>query len=447
MGLDGSGGDVVMGAGIVAGAALVVYVAGRHRDSVLGLPPVAARLLALVVGYLAALVLVGGLVHARMEDHGAGSPLLIAVGAAAFWAAGTGRRVGRHAGRLMGWRTTVTGVLEPEEIVPVDEIGDDVDLAAASAAARSGDWRPAAALLRATRDADVRMDRIDVLVARSLDDPRWVHDWFTVSPEDPLVAAVRAVLAMQQAWAARGHAQAEYTSTEQFESFAAGLERAEQLAERAAELAPDDPTPWATLVEIARGQGVTQEEFERRVDELFARAPHHVDGSFAVLQALCAKWRGSDEIMFECARGLASGAPAGSATCLLPVMAHVERHTQLQDGAGGPAAAARHMESAATRAEMHDAVACWLAGPDGGPRPGGRLFGHNLAAYAFWLADDRDAARPHLEAIGRSVTRVPWSYYHEPGEALGVVRKWAGLPVVAAGTTERGQDLEPFAPA
>src|SRR3954452_19567771 len=41
------------------------------------------------------------------------------------------------------------------------------------------------------------------------------------------------------------------------------------------------------------------------------------------------------------------------------------------------------------------------------PQPGGRLFGHDLTAYAFWSADDADAARLHLEAIGRSVTALP----------------------------------------
>jgi hypothetical protein len=89
------------------------------------------------------------------------------------------------------------------------------------------------------------------------------------------------------------------------------------------------------------------------------------------------------------------------------------------------------MTSGATRTELRACVDRWLAGPDGGPQPGARMFGHNLAAYALWLADDPDGARPHLEAIGRALQEFPWVYSGEPGEVLGVARRWAGLPVVA----------------
>ncbi len=418
---------------------------GIHPDAPFLFNPHGVRAISLVVAYPAALVAVWGVTYGLIAPHVETTALPVQAG---FAAAGgalllTAVRYGRFVAFQLGGKIAVEGDLDPDEIVPVDEIGDDVDLAAALEAARRGEWRPAAALLAASGDVDVRMDRIRTLTSESVDDARWLEEWFAADPHGGLVTALRAELAMQRAWAARGAAHAEHTTRDQFESFATGLAQAERLAERAVELAPDDPTPWATLVEIARGQGVPQEEFERRVNGLFERAPHHVHGSFAVLQALCAKWMGSHETMFGCARDLAAEAPAGSAVCLLPLMAHVEYFTEVNGGRGGPAAAARHMESGATRTEMRAAADKWLAGPDGGPRPGSRLFGHNLAAYAFWLAEDRDAALPHLEAIGRSVTELPWAYYHVPGEGLGVVRKWAGLPVVAP----RASDLEPFSPA
>jgi hypothetical protein len=332
---------------------------------------------------------------------------------------------------MVSGRTAVEGELSADEIVPVDEIGDDVDLAAALAATRTGAWQPAAALLAASGDAEVRADRLRVLAEASVHDSQWVEDWHAATPEDPAVACVRAELALQRAWAARGAAHAEQTSESQTQAFSTGLTQAQRLAERAAALAPQDPMPWVTLVEAARGQQVEQEEFERRMEALFERFPSHVHGAHAVLQTVCAKWMGSPDTMFEFARGLAAEAPEGSATCLMPVMAHVEHHLDLETGRGGPGRAAKHMTAGATRTELRASVARWTSGPDGGPRPGGRLFGHNLAAYAFWLADDADAARPHLEAIGRSVTTLPWGYSGEPGEVLGVARRWAGLPVVA----------------
>src|SRR3954447_26530085 len=60
------------------------------------------------------------------------------------------------------------------------------------------------------------------------------------------------------------------------------------------------------------------------------------------------------------------------------------------------------------------------------PQPGGRLIRHDLAAYALSPADDADAARPPLQAIGRSVTALLWGCSGEPGEILGVARRWAG---------------------
>jgi hypothetical protein len=224
---------------------------------------------------------------------------------------------------------------------------------------------------------------------------------------------------------------AEQTQADALQAFFTALDQAERLAERAIEQAPHDPMPWATLVQIARGQQVPPEEFERRAAGLFDRAPHHVYGSQVALQYACAKWFGDTESMFGMARTLAAEAPEGSATCLLPLIAHIEHHLDLETGRGGPSRAQQHMTSGATRTELRACVARWLNGPDGGPRPGGRLEGHNLAAYAFWLADDADAARPHLAEIGRWVREWPWGYSGLPGEVLGVARRWAGLPVVA----------------
>jgi hypothetical protein len=344
----------------------------------------------------------------------------------------------------VGGRTAVEGELDPHEIVPADPVGDDVDLGHALEAARRGEWHQAAALLSATGDTDVRYERLWVLAQESVHDSQWVEEWFAARPTDPTVHAVRAELAMQRAWAARGAAFADQTSEQQLRAFFTGLDQAQRLAERAVELAPQDPAPWATLVQMARGQQVSQEEFEHRVEELFARAPHHVQGSFAVLQTLCDKWMGSTEAMFGVARDLASEAPAGSAVCLLPVMAHIEHHLHLETGRGGPGSAARHMTAGATRTELREAVARWTAGPDGGPLPGARMFGHNVAAYGFWLADDPDAARPHLETIGRALNEFPWSYSGVPGEVLGVARRWAGLPVVAPVSGRPIADDEPF---
>ena len=442
MTLDPAGADVASTAVAVAAVGALLFVAGGSRfgrlfgfrpDAPLLFSPTGARLAGLLLGYPALLVAVAALGYAVIAPHAETTALPVQGGLAA--AGGglvlTGARFARFLTFQVGGRTAVEEELAPDEVVPVDEVGDDVDLATAVEAARRGEWRPAAALLAATGDVDVRSDRLQALARASVLDGQWVEEWLAAEPHEPAVTLVRAELATHRAWAARGAGYADRTAAEQFRAFETGLAQAQRLAEQAAELAPGDPAPWATLVEIARGQQVPQEEFERRMEGLFERAPSHVRGSHAVLQTLCAKWNGTTETMFDAARGMAADAPAGSATHLLPVMAHVEHHVDLETGRGGPGRAARHMTSGTTRTELRECVARWSAGPDGGPRPGGRLSGHNLAAYAFWLADDPDAARPHLEAVGRAVSEIPWCYSGEPGEVLGMARRWAGLPTVA----------------
>jgi hypothetical protein len=409
-------------------------LAGIRVDAPFLFNPTGIRAISVVVGYVAALVGVWGLGYAVVAPLAETTALPVQAGSAAAGGVlvSTGARFARLVTFLVGGRTAVEAALSPDQVVPVDEIGDDVDLADALMATRTGSWQPAAALLAATVDADVRADRLRQLAMAAQHDSQWVEEWFAATPGDAAATAVRAELALHRAWAARGADLAERTSGSQFQAFSTGLAQAQRLAERAIGLDPADPVPWLTLVEMSRGQGVDQEEFERRVAGMFERAPGLTQGAHAVLQTVCAKWMGDTDLMFATARELAAEAPAGSATCLLPLMAHVEHHLALVTGPAGPVGAARHMESGATRTELRACVQRWTQGADG-PRPGGRLYGHNLAAYAFWLAEDAEAARPHLVAIGRSVTEYPWAWSadDEPGEVLGVVRRWAGLPVVA----------------
>jgi hypothetical protein len=455
MTLDPTGANVAVTAVIVVLLfALMFGLAGSRLGRLFGIRPdypflfnpTGVRAISLVIAYPALLVAVWGLVYGLIAPHVQTTALPVQAG---FAAAGgalvlTGARFARFVTFVVGGRTAVEGELGPDEIVPVDEIGDDLDLAAAVAAARRGEWQPAAALLRASGDADVRADRIRAITALSVHDSEWIEEWFAATPTDPQATVVRAELAVQRAWAVRGGLDASHTPDEAVRAFFAGLEQAQRLAEKAIGMAPEDPMPWATLVQIARGQQVPQEEFQRRVEGLFERAPHHVYGSQVALQTVCAKWFGDTETMFAMARDLSREAPAGSATCLLPLIAHIERHLELETGRGGPSQAQRHMTTGTTRVELRACVERWLSGPDAGPRPGGRLEGHNLAAYAFWLADDADAARPHLEELGRSVTEWPWGYSGTPGEVLGVARRWAGLPVVAPVSRSHAADDEPF---
>jgi hypothetical protein len=252
------------GAAVLVGAILFVvggsrlgHLLGFRPDAPLLFNPVGARVLGLLIGYPGLLVAVWALAYGLIAPHTETTALPVQGGLAA--SAGvlvlTGARFARFLTFQVGGRTAVEGELSKDEIVPVDEIGDDVDLAAAVQAARRGEWRPAAALLAATGDADVRADRIRVLTQQSILDSQWIEEWFAAAPDDALVTTVRAELAVQRAWAARGAMDAAHTPDEAIQAFVTGLNQAERLAERAIELAPPTRCPgrrWSRSPAVSR---------------------------------------------------------------------------------------------------------------------------------------------------------------------------------------------------
>lgn len=149
MTLDPAGADVAVGACIVIAIAAVVHLVGGGRLGVLlgirpGAPlllnPTGARLQGLLLGYLAALVALGAFVYSAVRPHTDTTALPVQVGFAttAVVAALTIARVSRRALFLLGGRTALVEDVDPRDVVPVDEIGDDVDLRAVLDAARAG---------------------------------------------------------------------------------------------------------------------------------------------------------------------------------------------------------------------------------------------------------------------------------------------------------------------
>ncbi|MFI6850113.1 MULTISPECIES: hypothetical protein [unclassified Kitasatospora] len=235
---------------------------------------------------------------------------------------------------------------------------------------------------------------------------RALQDWAEAEPgsADPLTVLSRADIA--HAWFIRGHARAKYVRNDAWPRFFELLGQADELAARAADLAPADPTPRATAVHLARGLQVPRWEFDARWQALTACDPLHRTGHHHALQYLCAKWSGSHREMTEFAREAADRAPAGHTLTLLPFLADREKWVADDDG----------FDSNGLPAHLADIQERWI---DAGPQPHSRIAeDHSLLAFSMSLIQRRSDAAIHFRAMGRHASTAGWNYSLTPRQAF-----------------------------
>ncbi|MCV2396110.1 hypothetical protein OEB99_17490 [Actinotalea sp. M2MS4P-6] len=429
MDLSSPAGYTLIGAAVlVAGGLVLLAVAGTRLAPVLGMRddapwwsgPSAGRAYGMLAAYLGTMLAIGAGIDLLVVDVLDRSPAigwtlacLMVVGLLVL----TAGHVTRYALRIAtGGRM---GLDEPDASLfrTPDPALDDRDLAAARAATDHGEWRPAAALLAASVDHDLRYTRTSVLAIHALRRSRWLDAWLQARPTDPNAQALKTMLAVRRAWELRGP---DWEPRNQH-AFLAALAEAEEVAREAVHNDTTDPTPWAVLVEMARGQQVDVDVLESRTAALYELAPHHQGGHEAELQYRSQKWFGSTEDMFAHARAASAAAPAGSALSLLVVHAHIEHYFTLAEHS--QTQADRYVASPAVRNEVASAVHAWQSGPDG-PSPVNRARAHNTLAYFSWLARDRRAARPHLARTMIHLDPWPWTLSGDPSHVHAVAQQW-----------------------
>lgn len=161
----------------------------------------------------------------------------------------------------------------------------------ATEAAARGDWKPAAALLADSYGQwDFRACAVANLARVAADDDGFLVAWRKASPDDAHAAVVDAAALTALAWQLRG------ASADWVAGFRRVLGQAETAAHRATSALPDDPTPWSTLVTIARASD--QVRFAEVWQGVTKRAPLHRRAHQSALQYWSAKWAGSHEQMF-----------------------------------------------------------------------------------------------------------------------------------------------------
>ncbi|GAB3450739.1 hypothetical protein [Actinophytocola sediminis] len=202
--------------------------------------------------------------------------------------------------------------LPPKQLLSTDLSRPVPVIAAAVAAARAGDWRPAADLLnRSYGDWAMRMAAVHALGEAAADDGAWLAAWrANAAPDDRHLAVLDAHGLFWLAWKLRGNKPPEYTEAQQHEAFYQMVLRSEAAAKRATELAPQDPTPWCTLVILSSARGYDNATFGMILRELQARDPLHRTGHEFALMHLAPDEPGPFDAAFAFAERAAAASPS-----------------------------------------------------------------------------------------------------------------------------------------
>jgi hypothetical protein len=297
-----------------------------------------------------------------------------------------------------------------------DPAYDDLDLVEARDEIVQGRWEPARDLLDDTsREYDRRAHRVRVL-AEAVGTSPWIERWQALDPHNRDAAVLRAQVEVVRA--VKAHAQ----------SGAAGLNRlvktAEEQCQRAIALDPRDPTPWISLLTLARVQGASRDEFWRRWQELRERDEWSREGNHQTLIYLFAAWQGSHAEMYDFAYWLAGEAPNGSPLAMLPLVAHAESYRVRAveaKAAGSQVGLDLHWTQSQVQSDLTGILTRWfqVAEPDHAQAK----LDLNYLAHALVYADRHAEAAQVFKSIGVYATKLPWIYTGDPESAFGYWRE------------------------
>ncbi len=250
--------------------------------------------------------------------------------------------------------------------------------------------------------------------------------WCDNQPGSAIAHLLAGRHAVEWAWEARGYGQSDTVTDQGQGLFEQRLLKAEQHLQRAAELEPGDPTPWASLISVRlRGLGGDIASAYELFDEAVKREPHNRTAHVEMIMALAHKWSGAGhEPMFEFARKAAADAPDGSDIPVVLMMAHLERWLWESHFEEDDDAADAYLEHEGVLAEAAAAYDRSLGAASHVARRSTIHF-RNWAAAWFYLAEDRARLARETHAIGVAVTDRPWQYLDDPGVAFAEARKLA----------------------
>ncbi|MFI9645726.1 hypothetical protein ACIHAA_05435 [Streptomyces sp. NPDC052040] len=195
-----------------------------------------------------------------------------------------------------------------------------------------------------------------------------------------------------------------------------GLEDPAELTEsclQAADLAPEDPTPWIVLLGAARLERWEQSQVFGVWNEVLARDRWNREAYLSMLGYLTPEEGGSRVQVLEFVDVLSARMPANAPCAATELTAQVlQYHSVLARGGVEALVARNHWGQREAAQALDRAVHTWV-NPE--------FFHHaatladlNLLAYALMAADRRHDARPAFEALGGTVTTWPWRVGGDP---------------------------------
>jgi len=257
-------------------------------------------------------------------------------------------------------------------------------------------------------DWDRRTHRMSVL-ADFLAGSHLARSWATRAPRDANALVLHA-------WTEVAHARARGS----LEDAAGTVDR----CLRAAELAPEDPTPWVVLLAVARVERWAQPRVFGVWNEVLARDRWNREAYLSMLGYLSPAEAGSRIQVLEFVDTLRARMPANAPCAATELTAQVQQYQAVLDRGGFEALVARNHWSQAMAAQALDRVVhTWV-------RPG--FLNHaaapadlNLLAYALLAADRRVEARAVFEVLDGTVTAWPSQAGGDPVQEFEQARRKA----------------------
>ncbi|MFI1169121.1 hypothetical protein ACH4UM_37580 [Streptomyces sp. NPDC020801] len=278
-----------------------------------------------------------------------------------------------------------------------------------------GRWQGLRDLLRATgTDWLSRGHRIRLL-AQACANTSTVESWLAAEPRNADALVLRAATETARAF------NVAITTGRGIPIDHNRIDAAFAACRHAATAYPEDPTPWISLICVARlyTGGVRSQELERWWHMLRERDPYNVEGHLQMLHYFSLRWHGTHGQMYDFASEAASIAPPGSALPVLLQYARVEQYRFITEREArgercAPMGISLYWNNEGAAYDVERTWWRWMGARQVGRVPPGELRDLNYLAHAACCAGQRHIAGLIFRLLGRRVTRAPWCYTGDP---------------------------------
>lgn len=301
---------------------------------------------------------------------------------------------------------------ETEALLIPAGYGTDPLTRAGCESVREGDVRAGLTLLADTReDPEARVYVVEALGRAAVDAPGEVAGLVEEGGDEADVLLWLGNVLLSRALSGPGGTAADR------KGFEAALTEARIPLEKAAQMRPDDVSPWASLQTVAMGLGADRDEKDRLWREVIERVPDLFPAHMTRVRALSATRGGSAEEMFAAAGASADMASEGSPLSSVLALAHAEflRGEQKRLVAEGKSDYMAHMGLGRLHGEpvqeLFEFARVWAEHTVSHVRD---IQAHHLFGWAFHRAGMTDPAHWHLSAVGRFACDLPWSFFGAP---------------------------------